>query len=80
MRTLKYRKPPYSLMECENTTTDISNELTRYAGKEGEMYQITVKAGATGNNQFSSWLCVTEAELNKIVQDYIAFKLTGKVN
>jgi len=44
------------------------------------MYQITVKAGAQGGNKFFSWLCVTEEELNKIVLDYLAFKLTEKVN
>ena len=59
--------------------TQISDIITRYAGKEGTMYQLTVKAGAIGQNNFSSWLCVTEEELNRIVQDYISFKLSGKV-
>lgn len=59
--------------------TQISDKLTRYAGKEGTMYQINAKAGATGNDKFFSWLCVTEAEMNQIVEDYIIFKLTGKV-
>jgi len=58
-------------------TTEISKNLTQYSGREGLMYQITVKKGSHGSDQLFGWVLLNKAELEKLVMDYIQFKLGG---